>query len=1204
MDRFAPPHSPRVTFGTAVALIAILACVVVVGVRRREPMRQGSSSSASQRSQVLSAFAQMPLSFEPNRGQVNSRVKFLSRRSNFTIYLSSDGVTLSIHAAKPGLGGLGSNLNLPQALRKVNEEKSEPSDNVSFRFKGANPAATIKGVGRLQSVTNYLIGNDPAKWHSSIPNYSQVKYESIYPGVDLIFYGNYGRLEYDLDVAPGADPRLIKMEFNDADGITLDRAGQILMHAGNNTVALGQPVAYQEFNGLRRPVAAKYVLNGTSQVAIAVSGYDRKIPLIIDPAILYSTYLGGNMAEGQAVAVDAAGEAFVSGWTCCANDFPKAGAYQGNLRGTDNAFVSKFSADGKSLVYSTYLGGSNIDLSTGIAVDSNGDAYVTGLTDSMDFPTMPAHDTALAGGFDAFVTELNPNGSGLIYSLYVGGSGDDVASGIAVDAKGLAYVAGQTFSVDFPVTASGYQTSNPSGGAVGEGFLARIDPPPSPGSNSKIYYATYFGGPAPNGEALLTGAATGGATGLVYVVGGAGGAVPVTTGQSFGGAFDAVVANFDTTQSGPSSVVSSEFIGGSGFDLGTAITTQAKCTANCPAYLTGYTFSADLNLKGAHSQPGGLEDAFIAEVDSHGGLGYVNYVGGSSFDEASGIGVDSKGDEIIAGVSFRSVELPGPLTEYLQPFTSPAGSLFTSSNGGSSFVPANWSSANAGSISFSGIAIDKSVTPSLIYVGTDQNGLWQSTDGGMTFNQIAFAGSKVSAVAVQTGIGTGPKVVFVNTSAGLFISPNAGLSFVPLPAFPVAGPVNVYFLGSEEPVPGSNNADFFVFAGTDHGFFVSTDDGGSFTAATGLTNGNQRTQVFSGVRDTISGTYFVGTDKGVFQSTDDGSSFTPTNLSANAVLSMAVDTSTTPSTVYAATYGNGVIASTDGFNTNLTLGETAPSSNLNYVAVDDKTSNPATVYVGSGDNLAVGTAWSSSDAGHTYTQLDPATFNQPCCIFPVAVNAGEIFAGNYREADAFVVKTNPQGSFITAGDALGGTNHDRAVGVAIDSSDNAYVAGLTYSSDFPVVTPEQAMLGSGSGVVNAFVTKVGYTSSAKLTITPEIDFGTQTLRTPSQSKTAIVTNKSKTETVALGYIRVSGTQAGDFQIVSGATTLAATKSKVPPCGSSLAPKSKCEIAIVYKPLALGPVQVGLLVPNNGMIDKTTDTSTLACLIVGKSKRLH
>ena len=412
-------------------------------------------------------------------------------------------------------------------------------------------------------------------------------------------------------------------------------------------------------------------------------------------------------------------------------------------------------------------------------------------------------------------------------------------------------------------------------------------------------------------------------------------------------------------------------------------------------------------------------------------------------------------------------------------------------------------------------------------------------------------------------------------------------------------PANYYFIGSEEPTTSGTATNFYVFVGTDHGLFVSTNDGAQFTASTGLTTGKQQTQVFTGVRDTATTNYYVGTDKGVFVSTDNGTSFTPTNLNNVAVLSLAIDTSTTPSTIYAGTYGNGVVASKDGFNQNLTFAEAAPDSNLNYVAIDDNSTNPATVYVGTGDSRAIGAVWRSRNAGHTYTQLDPANFNQPCCIFPLAVNAGEIFAGNYLEADAFLGKMDPTGVVLTQSATLGGANHDRAQGVVVDSADNAYVGGLTYSSDYPVVSPEQASIGGGNGEVNAFVTKVGYTSGVKLQVTKVIYFPTQILRTPSKPRVVTVTNTSKTETVALGYIRISGTNADDFQIVPPVPPANPRLKVTPTCGTTLAPKAKCVVTVVFMPLGMGNALGGLLVPSN------SNNGTQGCAFVGKARqRVH
>src|ERR1700728_307098 len=353
----ACPSGPRIL--KLVTLVVAVAAATVAGSRYLRPVAapavQRKLARDDQRSHLLSAYAQLPLTFEPNQGQTDNRVKFLARHSNVTVFLTGDGATLSIHGPTSASGNIGSSLNPHAALRYIADQGRARSDRVSFKFKGANPAAKISGSEKLQTVTNYLVGNDPALWHSSIPNYSRVEYQSIYPGVNVVFYGNHGRLEYDIDVAAGVDPRIIQMQFDDAQGIKLNRAGNLVLHAGKNEIALGLPVAYKETTGARRNVAANYVLNGPSEVTIALGDYDRSKPLIIDPAIMYSTYLGGTFAQGQAIAVDGAGEAFLSGWTCCVNDFPTRGAYQGSLTGINNAFVAKFSADGQSLIYSTYL---------------------------------------------------------------------------------------------------------------------------------------------------------------------------------------------------------------------------------------------------------------------------------------------------------------------------------------------------------------------------------------------------------------------------------------------------------------------------------------------------------------------------------------------------------------------------------------------------------------------------------------------------------------------------------------------------------------------------------------------------------------------------------------------------------------------------------------------------------------------------------
>ena len=292
----------------------------------------------------------------------------------------------------------------------------------------ANPQSQAAGHDELPGKSNYFIGNDPAKWRTNISTYAKVKYEGVYPGVDLVYYGNQGQLEYDFVVAPGADPGLVTLAFEGARDVHIDARGELVLGVEGGEVRQHKPVVYQEVAGVKQEVAGRYVMKGTRQVGFRVAAYDPSRPLIIDPVLVYSTYLGGSGDEvGRGIAVDGAGSAYVTGNTS-STDFPTtAGAAQTTFAGGTDAFVTKLDATGSGLVYSTYLGGSGSDIGHGIAVDGAGSAYVTGITESTDFPTTAgAAQTTLAGVVDAFVTKLNATGSGLIYSTYLGGSDDDL----------------------------------------------------------------------------------------------------------------------------------------------------------------------------------------------------------------------------------------------------------------------------------------------------------------------------------------------------------------------------------------------------------------------------------------------------------------------------------------------------------------------------------------------------------------------------------------------------------------------------------------------------------------------------------------------------------------------------------------------------------------------------------------------------------
>ena len=334
--------------------------------------------------QVRERYGNLPLSFEANHGQSDSKVKFLSRGSGYSLFLTSNEAVLVLRQSEAD-----ENRKAPRAARATVGASQRKSAVVRMTLVNANPQSQAAGHDALPGKSNYFIGNDPAKWRTNIPTYAKVKYESVYPGVDLVYYGNHGQLEYDFVVAPGADPRLVTLAFEGAREVHIDARGDLVLGVEGGEVRQHKPVVYQEVAGVKQEVAGRYEMKGTRHVGFRVAAYDPSRPLIIDPVLVYSTYLGGSDNDvGQGIAVDAAGNAYVTGGTG-STDFPTTlRAFQTTHAGGDaDAFVMKLDATGSALVFSTYLGGSDGDGGLDIAVDVAGSAYVTGGTLSTDFPT-------------------------------------------------------------------------------------------------------------------------------------------------------------------------------------------------------------------------------------------------------------------------------------------------------------------------------------------------------------------------------------------------------------------------------------------------------------------------------------------------------------------------------------------------------------------------------------------------------------------------------------------------------------------------------------------------------------------------------------------------------------------------------------------------------------------------------------------------
>src|SRR5262245_620662 len=437
-------------------------------------------------SRISESYGRLPMSFELNRGQADPQFKYLARGRGYQVLLTESEAILRLQGVNrdgaPGRLGDG-------AARRLGAGEDSRSADLLVKLDGASPASQVIGLDSLPGKSNYLIGHDPDKWHKDIPNYARVEYRDVYPGVNLAYYGTQRALEYDFIVTPGYDPGVITVRFEGVDRLEMNDNGALALHVNGETIYQRSPVIYQRSEGGRRAVSGRYVMKGDRQIGFEVKEYDRSKPLVIDPVLEYGTYLGGGGDDiGQSVKVDSAGAAYVAGVTA-ATDFTTKSAAQSLNKGETDAFVTKLSATGDTIIYSTYLGGGGDDQAKGIAVGSDGAAYVIGNTTSSDFNTRNPLQAANRGGSDAFVAKLSPTGTQLVYSTYLGGGDVDVGFGIAVDSSGAAYVTGYTASNDFN-TQTPLQPSNLGGF---DAFVAKLAFNAT-SSTLSLSYSTYLGG--------------------------------------------------------------------------------------------------------------------------------------------------------------------------------------------------------------------------------------------------------------------------------------------------------------------------------------------------------------------------------------------------------------------------------------------------------------------------------------------------------------------------------------------------------------------------------------------------------------------------------------------------------------------------------------------------------------------------------------
>ncbi|MDE2149501.1 MAG: SBBP repeat-containing protein [Gammaproteobacteria bacterium] len=641
-------------------VLALLVAGAGVLTLRPAPIPATAPPPTTRHAELAARYGRLPLRFEVNHGQADARVKYLARGLGYGLYLTGDEAVLHLRQSSPG----GQENRSPLSPGEVTTTTGDKDAVLRACLVGANHAPEVQGEDLLPGRSNYFIGNDKSKWHTDIAQYAKVRYRDIYPGIDLVYYGNQRRLEYDFAVAPGADPNRIRLAYAGADRLSLDPHGDLHIAVSGGKLVQHKPKVYQTVNGRKTAVDGSFELirqGASTQVAFALGSYDHSRPLIIDPVLVYSTYLGGSADfEGaNAIAVDNNGNAYVAGFTA-STDFPTANPLQptnaGGVAGSPgDAFVAKLSADGRSLVYSTYLGGSRGDAARGIAVDASGNAYVVGDTASDDFPTanpLQANRKVAAGNEfapDAFIAKLNADGSALVYSTYLGGSGVESGNAIAVDSGGDVYIAGNTNSTDFP-TVNPFQSelkvaTDPL--HTLDGFVAKLD-----AGGSALLYSTYLGGSDLDGIQSIAVDSSGDA----YVAGGTFSddfpTVNPLQATKAGIRSSAFVAKLDAAGSAP---LYSTYLGGNGSDFDGAVGIAVDGGGN--AYVLGETSATDFPTTANALQPdnaGGF-DAFVSKLNSDGSaLVYSTYLGSSGDDSPAAIAVDPSGNAYVLGATATS----------------------------------------------------------------------------------------------------------------------------------------------------------------------------------------------------------------------------------------------------------------------------------------------------------------------------------------------------------------------------------------------------------------------------------------------------------------------------------------------------------------------------------------------------------------------
>jgi len=616
----------------SVAFILVSSLTAVPLLQTAPPSGDGGSRAMSQETVVRSLSGDYVIE---NAGQVADVVRFYSM-GNPSAGFRDDGMMFVLSDEMKAQDGTESDQVLQHA-RPALVEAVQRTVSVAYllRFEGENEVRPV-GRDRLPFDSNFFLGDDSAKWKVNVPSYEEVVYENLYDGIDLVYRPIEHGVKYEFLLSPGADPRSISLRYEGIESLEV-RADGIAVATTQGEILDSAPYSFQEGGA---EVHCSFSLRSPRSYGFDCAGWDGTSLLTIDP-LIYSTYLGGSgWDRGYSVKVDSNGNAYVTGQTQSVNFPTTPGAYDTTRGGTDDAYVTKLSADGSLLVYSTYIGGGGFDVGLSIALDANGNACIAGETISSNFPTTPgAFSRIYHGNSDGFVTKLNSDGNALLFSTYIGGAENDTWPTVAVDAAGSVYVAGITESADFPVTPGAFDVSYNSGDS--DAFAMKLN-----STGMALIYSTFLGGSdADFAYSIAVDTAMN-----AYVTGGAWSVdFPTTPGafdRSQGGSSDVFVTKIGVAGD---SLDYSTFLGGSDYDVGLSIAVDSSGLA----YVTGSTTSPNFPVTpGAYDSSfnGGLYDAFITKLNSGvGSLTYSTYFGGGNGEFGNAIAIDSAGNAYITG---------------------------------------------------------------------------------------------------------------------------------------------------------------------------------------------------------------------------------------------------------------------------------------------------------------------------------------------------------------------------------------------------------------------------------------------------------------------------------------------------------------------------------------------------------------------------